>query len=129
MLDTLEYPYFVKLLKGHGYDKSMDRYYAHQIKPGLRLIGLDACLPDDPQKWGGMLPKEQISWLDKQLTENKNDLILIMIHHNLVQRTADELAGGPKQWFTIGNANEERELLAGHPKAALWSFQVTGISG
>ncbi len=146
LLDTLEYPYFViagnhdyvpadpqrrregfsyltindfvKTFKGHGYDTSMNRYYAHQIKPGLRIIGLDACLPDDPQKWGGVLPQEELSWLDKQLTEHKEDLNLIMIHHNLVQWTADELAGGPKQWFTIDNAQAVRELLAKHSKAA-----------
>ena len=146
LLDTLEYPYFViagnhdympadptkrrenfsyltindfvKSFKGHGYDKSMKRYYAQQIKPGLRIIGLDACLPEDPKKWGGVLPKEQITWLDKQLTDHKEDLNLIMIHHNLIQWTADELAGGPKQWFAIDNAQEVRDLLAKHSKAA-----------
>jgi 3',5'-cyclic AMP phosphodiesterase CpdA len=85
LLDTLEYPYFViagnhdympadpqkrrdnfsyltiddfvKTFKGHGYDNAMKRYYARQIKPGLRIIGLDACLPEEPKKWVGVLPE------------------------------------------------------------------------
>lgn len=146
LLDTLEYPYFViagnhdyipadpkkrrknfsyltiddfvKTFKGHGYDTPMKRYWAQQIKPGLRVIGLDACLPEEPKKWGGVLPEEQLTWLDKQLTDHKEELNLIMIHHNLVQWTADELAGGPKQWFTIDNAPAVRDLLAKHSKAA-----------
>ena len=37
---------------------------------------------------------------------------LIVIHHNLIRWTADELVGGPKQWFCIDNEKEVRELLA-----------------
>ena len=109
-LDNLEYPYFVvagnhdyvpanpekkregfsyltieefvKLFKGHGYDKTGERYYSHTIKPGLRVIALDACLPHEPQKWGGVLPEQQLVWLEKQLKDNSDDLNLIMIHHN-----------------------------------------------
>ncbi len=109
---------FVKLFDGHGYDTSGKRYYAHQIKPGLRLIGLDACLPLESKKWGGLLPEEQLQWLDKQLTDHADELNLIFMHHNLIRWTADELKGGPKQWFCIDNAAEVRSFLSRHSESA-----------
>ncbi|OAD20486.1 Metallophosphoesterase [Candidatus Thiomargarita nelsonii] len=109
---------FVKFFKGHGYDNSGKRYYAHQIKPGLRLIGLDACLPTEQKKWGGILPKEQLKWLDKQLTSHADELNLVFMHHNLVRWSTDELIGGTKQWFCIDNEVEVRNIFSKHAKAA-----------
>ncbi len=109
---------FVEFFGGHGYDDSGKRYYAHQIVPGLRLIGLDACLPLEPKKWGGSLPEEQLKWLDKQLTDHAEDLNLVFMHHNFIKWSADELTGGPKQWFCIDNDAETRAVLSKHSKAA-----------
>ena len=39
------------------------------------------------------------------------------MHHNFVRWSADELAGGPKQWFCIDNAAEARQNLL---KAKWW---------
>ena len=41
---------FAKFFSGHGYDGSGKRYYSHDIKPGLRLIALDANMPDEMTK-------------------------------------------------------------------------------
>ncbi|MCI5146841.1 MAG: Tat pathway signal protein, partial [Candidatus Electrothrix sp. AR3] len=108
---------FVQSFKGHGYDNSGKRYYAHQIAPGLRLIGLDACLPKI-DKWGGILPEAQLQWLDEQLTKHADELNLIFIHHNLIRWSIDELPGGRKQLFCIDNDTEVRALLAKHAQAA-----------
>lgn len=40
--------------------KSGKRYY-HEIVPGLRVIGMDAILPLEQKKWGGLVPAEQIA--------------------------------------------------------------------
>ena len=109
---------FVKFFNGHGFDNTNKRYYALRIKPGLRLIGLDSCLPTEPQKWGGILPKEQLLWLDKQLTDHANELNLIFIHHSIIRWSSDELPGGTKQWFCIDNDVEVKTLLSNHAKAA-----------
>ena len=109
---------FVKFFNGHGYNDSNERYYSLQIKPGLRLIALDACLPLEPVKWGAVLPDKQLRWLDSQLTEHENELNLIFMHHNFVSWSADELPGGPKQWFGLDNAAEARAILSKHANAA-----------
>ncbi|MCI5159076.1 MAG: Tat pathway signal protein, partial [Candidatus Electrothrix sp. AUS1_2] len=107
---------FVELFKGHGYVNDR-RYYAHSLVPGLRLIGLDTCLPGE-DKWGGVLPDEQLAWLDKELTEHHDSLHLIMMHHNVIRWSADETVGGPKQFFCIDNDVTVKKLLAKHSRTA-----------
>jgi len=108
---------FVSYFEGHGYEESGNRHYAHEIVPGLRIIGMDANLPHDPKKWGGIVSADQLEWLDRELTSNKDAMHVIFIHHNLVRWSADELQGGPKQWFTVDNAAEVRAMLEKHANA------------
>jgi 3',5'-cyclic-AMP phosphodiesterase len=109
---------FVHFFNGHGYDNSGERYYAFQIKPGLRLIGLDGCLPQEAEKWGGILPDRQLRWLNKQLTEHSKALNLIFLHHNFVRWDADELSEGSKSWYALDNDEAARKVLAKHVHAA-----------
>lgn len=109
---------FVTFFKGHGYGKSGKRYYVKTVVTGLRLIGLDACLPDNPKHWGGILPNEQLQWLDKQLSDHADEINLIFIHHNFIRWSEDELPGGSMQNFCIDNDMEVRRLLAKHANAA-----------
>ncbi|XOF33219.1 MAG: metallophosphoesterase family protein [Candidatus Electrothrix sp. YB6] len=93
-------------------------YYARQIQPGLRFIGLDACLPEEKEKWGGIPPEEQLQWLDRELTAHADQLHLLFMHHNVIRWSPDEAAGGPKQWFCIDNDAEVKKLLAKHAQTA-----------
>lgn len=109
---------FVTFFNGHGYDHSGSRYYARSIKPGMRIIALDACLPDEQVKWGGYIPADQLAWLDAELSGHPHDLNLVFMHHNFVGWSEDETSGGPKQWFNIDNAADVRAVLSKHKKAA-----------
>ncbi len=108
---------FVRFFRGFGYDSSGSRYYARRIAVGLRVVGLDACLPGE-RKWGGVLPDEQLAWLDDQLTRHADELNLIFMHHNLVRWSAEERAGQRKAWFCIDNEERVLALLARHARAA-----------
>ena len=108
---------FVEYFRDFGYGEEQQRYYAREILPGLRIIGLDACLPDEKSDWGGYLPETQLQWLDKQLSENANAVNIIFIHHNLFRWSHDEQTGGEKESFCIKNEVEARNLLAKHKKA------------
>ncbi|MBG0777183.1 MAG: metallophosphoesterase [Desulfovibrionaceae bacterium] len=109
---------FVQFFTGHGYDASGKRYYAAEVTPGLRIIGLDANLPLEKTKWGAIMPEEQLAWLDSELAAHKDALHVVFMHHNLIRWTADELPGGPKQWFTLDNADRVREVLSKHAATA-----------
>lgn len=68
---------FVSMFEGFGYDESGRRYYVKQIVPGFRIIGLDACL-SGKRGWRGVLLKDQMEWLDTELTENADELNLVL---------------------------------------------------
>ncbi len=108
---------FVKFFKGHGYDHSNKRHYALQIQPGLRIIGLDACQPGT-DNWGGILPEDQLKWLDSELSAYSDQLNLIFMHHNVIRWSKDELSGGDKQGFCIDNDAAVKKILAKHAQAA-----------
>lgn len=108
---------FVQFFRGHGYDESGRRYYARQIQPGLRVIGLDACQPEK-DTWGGVLPDEQLQWLDQELTRHADQLNLIFIHYNLIRWSKDEQPGKDKAQFCIDNEAAVKQLLAKHAQAA-----------
>lgn len=122
--DYLSIDEFVKFFDGKGYDGSGKRYWAKSIVPGLRILGLDANLPEEQKKWGGILPKEQIDWLDKQLSEHKDEMHIVFMHHNVIPWSSDELKGGPKQWFCVDNAEEVRAVLEKHADNA--PLMITG---
>lgn len=109
---------FAKLFEGHGYDASGSRYWAQEVVPGLRIIGLDANMPLEEKKWGGVMDDGQMAWLGKQLLNNPDSMHVLFIHHNLVSWSADELQGGPKEWFCVDNAAQVRELLTKYAAAA-----------
>ena len=109
---------FVDFFQGHGYGADGKRHWVRDVVPGLRVIGLDANKPLEMKNWGGVIPPDQLSWLDDQLSANADSLHLIFIHHTLVNWTADELQGGPKEWFVVDNAPDVRAVLAKHSKIA-----------
>ena len=41
-------------------------------------------------------------------------LIGLFMHHNFVRWSADELAGGPKQWFCLDTESVKGQMVAGH---------------
>ena len=108
---------FVRFFRGFGYDRTGSRYYARRIVPGLRILGLDACLPGE-RKWGGVLPQAQLAWLDDQLTRHANELNLIFMHHNLLRWSTGERRGERQAWFCIDNDEQVLALLGRHARAA-----------
>jgi hypothetical protein len=90
----------------------------------LRISDLDACLPDEPVKWGGALSPEQLAWLDSKLTKHSREMNLIFMHHNFLAWSEDEMTGGPKQCFNIDNAAKVR-ATAEHFQAPAFQQQVS----
>ncbi len=109
---------FVRFFEGHGYEPGGKHYYARRIVPGLRVVGLDACRPGVKGTFGGLLPEEQLAWLDRQLADHADELNLVFVHHNLVRWSKDEQPGGPKADFAIENGAAVRAVLARHSQAA-----------
>jgi 3',5'-cyclic AMP phosphodiesterase CpdA len=68
-----------------GYDNPEQIYYQKEISPGVQLIGLNSNQFDDSGKQIGCLDAAQLEWLKQTLPSLKNDLVMVMIHHNVIE--------------------------------------------
>jgi hypothetical protein len=81
-----------------------DTYYAFSPKTDYRIIVLDANIKDAKTSMGE-LPQEQLDFLDKELYENQDKVIVIAMHHAPVEPfVAKE--------HSIVNSKEMTDILA-----------------
>ena len=75
---------FVKILKEKNPSyKFNSTYYTFKPQNGYRVIALDGAKNEGISSHG-VLPKEELEWLDKTLSKSKNDTVLIFIHFPIV---------------------------------------------
>ncbi len=78
-----------------------DSYYAFSPKTDYRIIILDATMEDSAN---GMLAQEQLQFLDNELNQNQDKIVVIALHHPSVEPfVASE--------HSMLNANEFNEIL------------------
>lgn len=81
---------YKQILNGHDKDFNFKKmYYAFSPKKGYKVIALDATI-DTRITSNGEIDKEQLKWLDKELSKSKNDVVLIFMHHPLVEPLKSE---------------------------------------
>ncbi|NEN88256.1 MAG: metallophosphoesterase [Okeania sp. SIO3H1] len=75
-----------------GFDYQERLYYTKQILPGVRIIGLNSNQFDSAgkQEYTGSLEAEQLDWLKQVLTTTKEELVMVMIHHNVIEHLPDQ---------------------------------------
>lgn len=74
-----------QILNSHNKDFSFQKsYYSFSPKKGFKIIGLDSVI-DSRVTANGNIDKEQLKWLDKELSKSKQDVVLIFMHHPLVE--------------------------------------------
>lgn len=78
------------ILNGHNRNFEFSKtYYSFVPKKGYKVIALDATI-DTRITSNGQIDKEQLKWLDKELSKSKNDVVLIFMHHPLVEPLKSE---------------------------------------
>lgn len=76
---------YLDILNAHNKNFHFSKpYYAFTPKKGYRVIGLDAII-DTRITANGEIPEEELKWLDKELARSKRDVVLIFVHHPLVE--------------------------------------------
>jgi predicted MPP superfamily phosphohydrolase len=75
-----------------GYQDPSVPYYSCEILPDVRLIALNSNDFDADGKLIGRLDPAQLAWLEKTLAQAKESVILVMVHHNIM----DHLRGQSK---------------------------------
>lgn len=96
-----------------GYSDPTRIYYSQEIFPGVRLIGLNSNFFDSEGKQigTGYLDDEQFDWLQQTLTETKGELVIVMVHHNVVEHLPGQSSDALGRRYMLKNAPRLLRLL------------------
>ncbi|MDF5718378.1 MAG: metallophosphoesterase [Rhizonema sp. NSF051] len=97
-----------------GYSNPENIYYSCQLLPGVRLIGLNSNNFNEQGEQVGRLDDKQLSWLEEELAATDDELVLIMVHHNVVEHLPDQSRHPMAHRYMLENASELLQLLRQH---------------
>ncbi len=106
-----EFPHFYRLF---GYEDPSRPYYTQQILPGVRLIGLNSSTFDLDGKQIGRMDDPQLAWLRETLAKSQDEVILVMIHHNILEHLPNQATQTLGQRYMLENAPELLSILRAH---------------
>jgi len=87
-----------------GYRERSPLYYSQPLAPGVRLVGMNSNTFDGAGKQLGYVHPEQIEWLRAELDRYGDEVIFLMIHHNLIEHLPDQSTHPLGQRYMLSNA-------------------------
>lgn len=102
---------FPSYYQSFGYDNPQQLYYTQPLRQGIQLIGLNSNQFDAEGKQLGLLDEEQLAWLDQQLTEMRDQWILVMIHHNVIEHLPGQTTHELGRRYMLKNAEKLLKIL------------------
>lgn len=106
-----DFPYYYEQL---GYENPQQLYYTCELLPGVQLVALNSNQFDAQGNQLGCLDKEQLNWLDSTLSEVREKLVLVMIHHNVVEHLPGQSHHQLGQRYMLDNAPQLLQMLKKH---------------
>ncbi|MGL5035960.1 MAG: metallophosphoesterase family protein, partial [Microcystaceae cyanobacterium] len=94
-----------------GYQNPQQIYYRQEVFAGVQLIGLNSNGFDLEGKQIGHLDSEQLVWLETELQKYPEDLILITIHHNIIEHLPGQSHHELGRRYMLDNAPNLLKLL------------------
>ncbi len=102
---------FAPLYGKFGYQDPSRLYYTCEVLPGVRLIALNSNDFDAAGNLIGRVDEAQLAWLESVLTQVKDEIVLVMIHHNAVEHLRGQSRHPWGQRYILRNASIFRRLL------------------
>jgi predicted phosphohydrolase len=104
---------FPRYYEKFGYSDPTQPYYACEPVPGLRLIGLNSNGFDaaGQQFRSGFLDPQQLDWLAQTLADSKDDFVIVMLHHNVLEHLPGQNQSHLGQRYMLQNADALLPLL------------------
>jgi 3',5'-cyclic AMP phosphodiesterase CpdA len=103
-----DFPQYYQLF---GYTNPNQPYYTHKILPGVRLIGLNSNGFDAVGTQMGCLDPQQFDWLQHILADIEDELVLVMIHHNVIEHLPGQSSNPLGRRYMLDNAPQLLKLL------------------
>lgn len=108
--NTIGFCEFPQYYRHCGYDKNAP-YYTREILPGVQIIGLNSNQFNQDGKQLGCLDDEQLTWLENLLPQIRDKLLLVMIHHNVIEHLPGQASHELGQRYMLANAALLLKLL------------------
>lgn len=104
---------FPKYYRQFGYQDVQKLYYSLEILPGVQLIALNSNQFDHDGNQLGCLDKRQLEWLEEnlQVLQQQNLLVLVMIHHNVIEHIPGQSSHELGKRYMLDNATELLAIL------------------
>lgn len=102
---------FPSYYRKFGYDDPGQLYYTCQVLPGLRLVGLNSNQFNEEGKQLGRLDDAQLEWLKQVLAAASEELVLVMVHHNVVEHLPGQSTHSLGRRYMLENAPQLQEIL------------------
>ncbi|ASC70841.1 hypothetical protein XM38_017880 [Halomicronema hongdechloris C2206] len=109
---TLSLADFSRQYRGLGYDSDRP-YYCQPLAAGVHLIGLNSIGFDaqGQQLRVGHIDPEQLAWLEATLASLSHSLVLVMVHHNVLEHLPGQAASPLGQRYLVANRQTLLDIL------------------
>lgn len=114
-----DFPYYYRQF---GYINPDLMYYTCEVLPGVQLIGLNSNQFDESGEQVGCLDLSQLAWLEEVLAQTQDKLVLVMLHHNVIEHLPGQANHPLGRRYMLENAPVLLNLL----KAAGVNLIFTG---
>lgn len=94
-----------------GYEDAQQLYYTCEVLPGLRLISLNSNFFNEQGQLVGRLDQHQMSWLEQVLPQVCDELIFVMVHHNVIEHIPHQSRHQLGRRYMLENAAELLQIL------------------
>jgi len=91
-------------------------YFSVTLKEGAQFIGLDTTVPGQV---GGKVDDAQLRWLENELSQRDDKLVIVGAHHPLHPLCPQDTGGVWQDWFVCANGPEVQAALDAHPAVQL----------
>lgn len=95
----------------HGYQDQQQLYYTQEILPNVQLIALNSNNFNSEGKQLGFLDQSQLYWLENTLKNCHNKLILMTVHHNVIEHFPGQTEHPLGNRYMLKNADNLLNLL------------------
>jgi len=108
---AIPYQEFPAYYTRYGYQNTHQLYYTCELHPGVQLVALNSNIFDETGNQLSCLDEEQLQWLENLLPTIQNKLVLVMIHHNVIEHFPGQAHHDLSNRYMLDNADRLKQLL------------------
>jgi 3',5'-cyclic AMP phosphodiesterase CpdA len=109
-IGAADFPFYYQKF---GYHDPHQLYYTCEVLPNVRLIGLNSNAYDSQGNQLGMghLDAVQLDWLEQVLTNLNGEVVMVMVHHNVLEHLPGQTNHSLGRRYMLENAPTLLKLL------------------